>query len=214
MSEEKKRSRLAGLVSPFWNSGEGELDLHPDDETPLQTAIRIAMPSATGTATPEALAKLRADIGLDEPATAYRVFEGILQTLGDAIPDVALRYKKALQLAERQAVTQDTIVQEFDSFKERIEQQGGVLTAMLDDLTRKKISPKRGEREDVEAALTVKRQEVANLEAELAEIQKIIKAEEDSLAVVQSNFSAAAGAITAELREKERIFIENLNIKK
>ena len=51
-----------------------------------------------------------------------------------------------------------------------------VMSATLDDLTRKKIDPKRQTRADVEATLSVKRQEVAGLEAHLAEVVKGIEA--------------------------------------
>jgi hypothetical protein len=187
-----------GLVAPV------------DEEPPVMTVV----PKSSQPATPEALAKLRADIGLDEPSSAYHVFEGILQTLEDAIPDVALRYKKALQLAERQAVTAELIVHEFGTFRDHIEQQTNVMTATLEDLTRKKIAPQQAQRTNVEAALRLSRQEVAKLEAELDVIAKSIKAEEDSLAAISTNFTAAAGTLTAELSEKERTFTENLNLKK
>ena len=108
----------------------------------------------------------------------------------------------------------ETIVQEFGALKDRIEQQSGVMSATLDDLTRKKIDPKRQTRADVEATLSVKRQEVAGLEAHLAEVVKGIEAEEASLTALRENFTAAAGTLTTELHTRERTFFENLNLKK
>lgn len=209
MSEEKEVSGVKGVLIKLGLAGAEKSETFgpgPDARpTPVAPTPRAA--------SPDALAKLKADIGFDDPASPYRVFEGILQTLEDAIPDVPLRYKKALQLAERQAASSDAIVQSFEELKTRLMQQSDILTATIDDLTRKRVAPRKGVRAELEATLAKLRAEVAEREAEIAEVDNIIRSEEASLLGMSENFSAARDNVVLELRSMERAFYENLGIK-
>jgi hypothetical protein len=206
MSDEKDVpggvTRVLGKLG-LWNLPETP----PPDDDDGPGADAWVVPSGTGTVAPEALDKLRADIGLDDPASPYGSFMALFKKLEATIPDVVTRHRAALDIVEmQQPNASHHILGWFDIMRSRFEEEGRKRMAALDLVIAGKVEPKKAKLAEARAKLEAKRNELASLEAEEAELVGLLKADEDAFSKIAADMGAALDAVQAELKSAESAF--------
>ncbi len=199
MSNSKRSAVLRAL-------GKAGLVTVPD--VPAEQPAQETAPASAGTATPEAIDKLKADIGMDR-GNAYSSLMTILGTLEKAIPDAKARYQTALDVAQKtQAISREMILQYFADMRGGLDKASQDSAMKLETLRAREVKPREAAFDELTAQVAAKREELKQLEVDAAKAQEALSTAKGSVDAVAANFIAARTAVEAELNADEAQFKE------
>jgi len=203
------KKMMSGMVRKLWNTGAQEVPGDaPEATEQAQSFQRLPGVSAT----PEAVEKLKRDIGMDT-GSAYSSFMTILRTMEAAIPDARVRYATALELAAKtQAVSREMILEHFTTMCSKLDGAATAFLADLKALTERTVVPRQDSLTQLSALIAAKHAELASLEDRASEEQRRLKDAEYDIQTIGARFQAAHDAVRTELVVTESQFKTMLDI--
>ena len=199
----KKKGALASIVGAFWG---------PTGPANQPEAAAQAEPLPPGTATPEAILKLKQSVGMDvgSPLTSFWT---ILDTLEAAIPDPKARWKAAMDVASKtQAITQEMVLEHFVSLHTKLVEASETFGTELEVMIAKNVTPSRERQAVLAGLIEAKRNELADLETDAANVKALVDSAENGIRRVAANYQAAHDAVLTEITHDENTFRRMLDI--
>lgn len=195
------------FIELFWNKQGTPKQTDATDETPDES--RAPLPA--GTATPEAVAKLRSAIGMEQ-GSAYTSFMAIVDKLEKAITDPKARWKAALDVAQTQAISEADILARFSELREKLKAEAESSALFLDSMEARDVGPRRAELEKLSGELVTAQERVKALEAKIGEAAELKTAAEQAVRGMAANFQAAHDTVLRDIEYAQGQFMEMLGI--